>query len=113
MQDFGIFPIPAAEIEPKLNALCAATTESLIKEWLADIAEIFLDKKCAWSQYFEIHPDASTALIEKYFRSVNSLLSKQLRIMVINTLEDMRTFFKRYQAGNAFEGEYKDLTFLE
>jgi len=113
MQDFGTFPVPAAEIEPKLNALCMATTERLIKEWLADIAEIFLEKKCVWSQYFEMQPDTSTAMIEKYFRSVNSLLSKQLRIIVMNTLEDMRIFFKRYQAGNAFEGEYKDLTFIE
>ncbi|EZA46954.1 Dynein heavy chain 3, axonemal [Ooceraea biroi] len=113
MQEFGTFPVPAVEIEPRLNALCVAATNVLVKEWLADVAEIFLEKKCIWSQYFETRPDASTALIEKYFSSVNSLLSKQLRIMIMKTLEDVRDFFKRYRDGNAFEGDYKDLTFLE
>ncbi|KMQ95743.1 dynein heavy chain axonemal [Lasius niger] len=113
MQDFGTFPVPAAEIEPKLNALCAAVTDVLVKEWLADVAEIFLEKKYAWSQYFEMRPDASTAMIEKYFRSINSLLSKQLRIMITETLKDVRDFFMRYEAGNAFEGDYEELMFLE
>lgn len=113
MQDFGTLPVPAAEIEPRLNALCVAATNVLVKEWLADVAEIFLEKKYDWSQYFETQPDASTAMIERYFRSVNSLLSKQLRIMIMRTLEDVRDFFMRYEAGNAFEGDYKDLMFLE
>jgi len=113
MQDFGVFPVSAAEIEPKLDALCVAATDVFVKEWLADVAEIFLEKKYDWSQYFETQPDASTAMIEKYFRSVNSLLSKQLRIMIMKTLEDMRDFFMRYKAGNVFEGDYKDLMFLE
>ncbi|XP_025152566.1 dynein heavy chain 3, axonemal [Harpegnathos saltator] len=113
MQDFGTFPVPAAEIEPRLNALCVAATNFFVKEWLADVAEIFFEKKYAWSQYFEMHPNASTGWIEKYFRSVNSLLSKQLRIMIMETLEDVRSFFMRYKAGNEFEGDYKDLMFLE
>jgi len=113
MQDFGTFPILATEIEPRLNALCAIATDVLVKEWLADVAEIFLEKKDIWSQYFETQSNASTVLIEKYFRSVNSLLSKQLRIMIMKTLEDVRDFFMRYRAGNAFEGDYEDLMFLE
>lgn len=113
MQDFGKLPVPAEEIEPRLNVLCVAATDVLVKEWLADVAEIFLEKKCSWSQYFETRPDASTALIEKYFRSVNSLLSRQLRVMIMETLEDVRGFFRRYEAGNAFEGDYEDLMFLE
>ncbi|XP_018046945.1 PREDICTED: dynein heavy chain 3, axonemal [Atta colombica] len=112
MQDFGVLPVLAAEIKPRLNALCAAATDVLIKEWLADVAEIFLEKKYDWSQYFETQPGASTAMIEKYFRSVNSLLSKQLRIMIIKTLQDVKDFFMQYDAGNAFEGDYKDLMFL-
>lgn len=113
MEEFGTFPVPATEIEPRLNDLCIAATNVLINEWLADVAEIFLEKKCVWSQYFETHVGASTALIEKYFTSVNSLLAKQLRIMIMGTLEDVRDFFMRYRGGNAFEGEYEDLTFLE
>lgn len=114
MQDFGTLPVPAAEIEPRIDALCIAATDILVKEWLADVAEIFLEKKHDWcSQYFEMHPDASTAMIEKYFRSINSLLSKQLRIIIMNTLEDVKDFFMRYNAGNAFQGDYKDLMFLE
>lgn len=113
MQDFGTLPVPATEIEPRFDALCKIATDVLVKEWLADVAEIFLEKKHNWSQYFEMQPDASTAMIEKYFRSVNSLLSKQLRIIIMQTLKDVKNFFMRYEAGNAFKGDYKDLMFLE
>lgn len=113
MEDFGTLPIPAAEVEPRWNGLCAAATDVLIKEWLVNVAEVFLEKKHVWSQYFEMRPDASTALIEKYFRGINSLLSRQLRIMMIETLKDIRDFFMRYKAGNVFKGHYEDLMFLE
>ncbi|XP_020300595.1 dynein heavy chain 3, axonemal isoform X2 [Pseudomyrmex gracilis] len=113
MKDFGTLPIPATEVELRWNGLCAAATDVLIKEWLVDVAEIFLEKKHVWSQYFEMRPDASTALIKKYFRGINSLLSRQLRIMIMETLRDVRDFFMRYKAGNVFEGYYKDLMFLE
>lgn len=113
LQDLGTFPIPANEILPKISLLCEKTINYLIKYWLADVAELFLEKKYAWSCFFEKHYNASTVLIEKYFRSVNSLLSKQLRMMIMKTLNNIRDFFMEYKSGNYFEGDYKDLMFYK
>ena len=112
VEDFGELPVPALEFESKVDDLCKRAGERLLKEWLADVAELFLEKKHAWSSYFDNKPNASTALVEKYFRSVDSLLSRQLRIMVMETLKGVRDFFVLYQNGNFFDTDYEDLMFI-
>lgn len=112
VQDFGELPVPALDFESKVDSLCSLASERLLKKWLADVAELFLDKKHAWSIYFETKPDSSTALIEKYFRSVNSLLSRQLRTMLMETLNDVKKFFVQYRDGNSFANDYEDLMFI-
>lgn len=111
--DIGTIPIAAFEVEPKINLLCNEAIDLLVKNWLADVANFFLEKKYAWSCFIEKHYNASTALIEKYFRSVNTLLSKQLRNMIMKTLNHIREFFMQYEMGNYFEDEYKDLMFFK
>ncbi|XP_054015460.1 dynein axonemal heavy chain 3-like [Hylaeus anthracinus] len=113
IEDIGNLPISAFDIESKVILLCDKAMNKLIKEWLADIAEIFLEKKCTWSCLVEEHYNASTALIERYFLSVNTLLSKQLRMIVMKTLNHIREFFMEYNNGNNFEGDYKDLMFFK
>lgn len=85
----------------------------MIDEWLADVAELFLEKKHAWSNYFEKKFDSSTQQIEKYFQAVNSLLSKQLRIIVMQSLEHFRDFLVTFRDGNSFDGEYQDFMFIK
>lgn len=111
IDDFGTLPIPALEIQSQVNCICRATSRKLINEWLADVAEIFLENKNAWSNYFEKSSSASLKIIEKYFRTINALLSKQLRSMVIKTLRHLRDFFVKYNNGNTFNGDYQDLMF--
>lgn len=113
IRDIGTIPISAFEIEPKINRLCDKAMHLLIKEWLADVADIFLEKKHVWSCYVQKHYKASTVLIEKYFRSINTLLSRQLRMMVMKTLDRIKDYFMEYSGGNYFKGNYKDLMFLK
>ncbi|XP_015588713.1 dynein heavy chain 3, axonemal [Cephus cinctus] len=112
VEDFGKIPVAAAEIETRVDTLCDTASERLLKEWLAEVAEIFLEKKRAWSSLVERAAGASTVLIEDYFRCVNTLLSRQLRIKIIQTLKYMRDFFVRYSDGNSFDGDYEDLMFI-
>ena len=112
IDDFGTLPIPALEIQLKVNSLCQEASINLQKEWLADVAEIFLEKKSAWTNYFYKSSTASLEHIQKYFRSVNTLLSKQLRSMVVKTLKHLRDFFVDYRDGNNFNGDYQDLMFI-
>ncbi|CAK9833026.1 Dynein axonemal heavy chain 3 [Anthophora retusa] len=113
IEDIGTIPISAFEVEPRINSLCNKAMNLLINHWLADVAEFFLEKKHAWSGFVQKHYNASTVLIEKYFRSVNTLLSKQLRRMIMKTLYHMREFFMEYSEGNYFMGDYKDLLFFK
>lgn len=113
IEDLGSLPISVFEIESKVRSLCEVAMDFLINQWLADIAEIFLVKKHVWSILISEHYNASTALIKKYFLSVNSLLSKQLRMVVMNTLNHMRDFFMQYSDGNYYKGTYEDLTFFK
>lgn len=107
----GELPIPALEIADRIRRACYTAKKQLIEEWLADVAELFLQKKEAWSGYFDKTPNASTMLVRRYFRSVNNLLSRQLRYIVLQTLMEFRDFLVLYASGNTFEGEYQDLTF--
>ncbi|CAL7933869.1 unnamed protein product [Xylocopa violacea] len=113
LEDIGTLPILACEVESKINLLCDKSMQLLINHWLADVAEFFLEKKYAWSYFVQKHCNASTALIEKYFRSINTLLSKQLRLIVMNTLNNIRDFFMTYNDGNYFVDDYRDLMFLK
>lgn len=111
MNDLGDLPIPALELGAKVERMCESSKRRLVEEWLAEVAELFLERKSAWSGLFDKTPGASTALVEKYFASVNSLLSRQLRQIVLQTLDHMRNFLVRYADGNSFEGEYDDSGF--
>ncbi|XP_076299082.1 dynein heavy chain 3, axonemal isoform X2 [Lasioglossum baleicum] len=113
IQDIGDLPISAFEIESRVSTLCEETRNKLMNEWLADVAEIFLEKKHIWSCLIEEHHNASTMLLKNYFHSVNTLLSKQLRMIVMKTLEHIRDFFIEYRNGNYFEGDYEDLMFYK
>ncbi|XP_008202999.3 dynein heavy chain 3, axonemal [Nasonia vitripennis] len=111
VSELGELPIPALEIADRIRLMCHTAKKNLIEVWLAEVAELFLQKKEAWSGYFDKTPNASTLLIRKYFRSINSLLSRQLRYIVLQTLLAFRDFLVLYADGNSFEGEYQDLTF--
>lgn len=113
VDDFGKFPVSALDLEAIVGTLCNESSKILKNKWLADVADFFYEKKYAWSFLLEDKFDCSDAFIGKYFQSVNVLLSKQLRIIVIETLKDLRNFFVQYNDGNFFEGPYEDLTFIK
>ena len=113
VKEIGEFPVEALEIVSTIEKLCNKSKKLLIEQWLAEIAELFLEKKDAWSRLFDKNPEASTLLIKRYFSSINCMLSQQLRHIVIETLNNLKEFLTRYWSGNAFDGEYKDLTFTE
>ncbi|XP_066595663.1 dynein axonemal heavy chain 3 [Prorops nasuta] len=111
--DLGDLPIPVTDIESRVNNLCEMTSDKIVNEWLADVAEILLEKKNVWGILVVEGRNASTAIIEQYFQCINSLLSLQLRVIVIQTLQDIKEFFVQYSEGNSFDGEYKDYMFIK
>lgn len=111
VNDVGLLPVSGKNIIDRVKELCEEAKKKLINEWLADVAELFLERKHAWSGLFDKKQNSSIGLIEKYFDSVDALLSKQLRIVLLRTIKHLRDFFVQYKNGNVFEGSYEDLTF--
>lgn len=60
-------------------------------------ASIFLDEKRKWIHFAPQNDYDSPQRIESYFSSVATLMSLQLRGMVVNSLEDLLAFFMIYK----------------
>jgi dynein heavy chain len=111
LNGFQKFPIMGNELASKVEQCCQTTKKRIVEEWFAEVAELFLEKKNAWSGLFDKTSDASTHLVEKYFRSINALLSQQLRYIVLRTLCHLRDFILQYAGGNSYTEEYNNLIF--
>uniref|UniRef100_A0A8B9MHC5 Dynein axonemal heavy chain 3 n=1 Tax=Accipiter nisus TaxID=211598 RepID=A0A8B9MHC5_9AVES len=61
--------------------------------WIPTCASIFRDKKRKWLHFAPENDCDSSQLVESYFHSVATLMSLQLREMVVNSLEDLLAFF--------------------
>uniref|UniRef100_A0A8B9DMY1 Dynein axonemal heavy chain 3 n=1 Tax=Anser cygnoides TaxID=8845 RepID=A0A8B9DMY1_ANSCY len=65
--------------------------------WIPTCASIFLDEKRKWLNFAPQNDYDSPQQIESYFSSVATLMSLQLRGMVVNSLEDLLAFFMIYK----------------
>ncbi|XP_048509500.1 dynein axonemal heavy chain 3 isoform X1 [Athalia rosae] len=111
-EDFGTFPVKASEIIATIDVLCETANQQIMNGWMAEVAEIFLEKKYAWTMFLSMKPGSKTTGIENYFQCVNTLLSNLLRGLIIKTLMRLKEFFADYSGGNSFTGEYRDLIFI-
>ncbi|KAJ8664277.1 hypothetical protein QAD02_005939 [Eretmocerus hayati] len=113
MDALGELPVPALELMPRVESLCSKMRHLLLTEWLASVAELFLERKRVWACLFDAGPTGSVALVKNFFRSIDGLLSRQVRSLILASLRHLRDFLRRYSEGNYFPDEYRDLTFIE
>lgn len=66
---------------------------------------MFVEKKHLWERLIPQSDGDSTALVQKFFGCVASLMSIQLREMVVNSLADFLKFFQIHASGNDFDGK--------
>jgi len=59
-----------------------------------------------WDHLIPQNDGDSTLLVQSFFCCVASLMSIQLREMVVNSLADFLEFFQIHQQGNDFEGRH-------
>lgn len=65
--------------------------------WIPTCASIFRDQKREWLHFAPKNDCDSSEQVESYFYSVASLMSLQLREMVVNSLEDLLAFFMTHK----------------
>ena len=57
-------------------------------------------------------PQQSAVLAEHFFNTAASLMARQLRETVENSLADFVSFLEQFQEGNDYQGEFEDLMFV-
>ncbi|XP_030747452.1 dynein heavy chain 3, axonemal isoform X2 [Sitophilus oryzae] len=107
------FPLVPSAFEERVDLLCNETRRILLAKWLPDCADIFLAFKKDWRQYVPKKVGGSCKLVEMFFYCVNTLLSMQLRSLVIKSLEHFRDFIINFSCGNDYGSEYEDLALIK
>ncbi|RUS89800.1 hypothetical protein EGW08_002412, partial [Elysia chlorotica] len=106
-------PLLPAEFESLVKAQCWESHEFLRKTWIPECAKLFVEHKSVWEDLVPPGEFDSTEIIQEFFSCVASLMSLQLRSMVVNSLSDFLDFFRRHETGNDFGDEYDELTYVQ
>uniref|UniRef100_A0A8C3EWU4 Dynein axonemal heavy chain 3 n=1 Tax=Corvus moneduloides TaxID=1196302 RepID=A0A8C3EWU4_CORMO len=80
--------------------------------WIPSCASVFIDQGNKWLHFAPEKDSDSSEKVESYFSSVASLMSLQLREMVINSLEDLLALFMIHKV-SAVKYIYSFLSYLE
>ncbi|XP_061847983.1 dynein axonemal heavy chain 3 [Colius striatus] len=105
-------PLLPTEFEEVIRRHCAEAHNILQNKWIPTCASIFLDQKKKWLHFAPEDDRESSQRVESYFHSVAALMSLQLREMVVNSLEDLLSFFMIHKDGSDFTEPYQEMQFF-
>lgn len=94
------FPHDPSYFQQRVAAICTEARRHLLKEWLPLCADILLEHKLAWKQFIPKHPGDTLTNVQRFFGAINALLSKQLRMLVLHSLQHFLKFLERYEVYN-------------
>lgn len=69
--------------------------------WIPACAQILIEERQQWIHLVPGSESDSTALVQQFFACLASLMSTQLRSLVINSLADFVSFLSLYKVNNA------------
>ncbi|NXT35371.1 DYH3 protein, partial [Pelecanoides urinatrix] len=105
-------PLLPTEFEEVIRRHCVEARNILQNKWIPTCASIFLDQKRKWLHFAPENDCDSSQQVESYFHSVATLMSLQLREMVVNSLEDLLAFFMIHKDGSDFTEPYQEMQFF-
>ncbi|KAK0675118.1 DYH3 protein, partial [Pygoscelis papua] len=105
-------PLLPTEFEEVIRSHCVEAHNILQNKWIPTCASIFLDQKRKWLHFAPENDTDSSQRVESYFHSVATLMSLQLREMVVNSLEDLLAFFMIHKDGSDFTEPYQEMQFF-
>lgn len=97
IEKVGKFPLEITVLEKQLEALCNQARTVLVEDWLKDVADIFLKYRDSWKKYIPRKPRDSFTSIERFFSCAASLMSRQLRSLVMKSLYHFLNFLVQYK----------------
>ncbi|XP_047106954.1 dynein axonemal heavy chain 3 [Schistocerca piceifrons] len=108
MEEKHQFPLNPGELEAVVDSLCAESLNILKNRWLIQCAEILLHLRDSWRQLVPEHAGESLQLVQKFFNSISSLMSKQLHELVMRSLNHILELIMQFEAGNNYVEDYQD-----
>ncbi|XP_065540385.1 dynein axonemal heavy chain 3 [Lathamus discolor] len=108
----GNLPLLPGDFKEVIQRHCVEAHDILQNNWIPTCASIFRDQKREWLHFAPKNDCDSSEQVESYFYSVASLMSLQLREMVVNSLEDLLAFFMIHKDGSDFPEPYQELQFF-
>ncbi|XP_062444589.1 dynein axonemal heavy chain 3 [Rhea pennata] len=108
----GDLPLLPTEFKDLIRRHCVEARDILQNKWIPTCVSFFLDQRRKWLHFAPERNCDSSQRVESYFGSVASLMSLQLREMVINSLEDLLAFFMIHKDGNDFTEPYQEMQFF-
>ncbi|KAJ8245818.1 hypothetical protein GJAV_G00260630 [Gymnothorax javanicus] len=107
------FPLLPTEFEELVKEQCQATRDVLLNKWLPECASLFITNKDLWFPLVPQSERVPPVRAKEFFFSVASLMSRQLRSLVVSSLEDLLHFFLLHQGGNDYSGDFDELQFVQ
>ncbi|GFG29080.1 hypothetical protein Cfor_00250, partial [Coptotermes formosanus] len=101
-------PLEAKTLETAVDNYCKESRNILLSRWLPQCAEIFLEMKSCWSHLVPVKAGESMKIIKSFFECVCSLMSMQIRQLVMKSLLHFLGLFAPYKGGNDFGEEFMD-----
>ncbi|NXU51136.1 DYH3 protein, partial [Turnix velox] len=108
----GDQPLLPTEFEEVIQRHCVEAHDILQNRWIPTCASIFCDQKRKWIHFAPKNDRDSSQQVESYFHSAATLMSLQLRQMVIDSLEDLLSFFMIHKDGSDFTEPYQEMQFF-
>ncbi|XP_032303513.1 dynein heavy chain 3, axonemal isoform X3 [Coturnix japonica] len=108
----GEMPLPPAVFVDTVRRHCEEAHGLLRNRWIPTCASILREERMKWIQFAPGKGCDSPQQIEGYFSSVATLMSLQLRQMVLGSLEDLLRFFMVHEGGSDFAEPYQEMQFF-
>lgn len=90
-------PMYPDDFEKYVKQKCLEQRELLEKSWIPKCAKIILELKDYWKHLVPLGEDESLDSPMKFFACVATLMSNQLRNLVVDSLNEFASFFEQYK----------------
>jgi dynein heavy chain len=85
------------DFEKFLQKKCLQQRELLEKNWIPKCAKVLINLKKYWEQLVPKDEEASLQPPMRFYNCVATLMSNQLRNLVVDSLAEFVSFFEQYQ----------------
>jgi dynein heavy chain len=99
LKDLNAAPLPMypEDFEKFFQKKCLEQRELLEKSWIPKCAKAILELKDYWRHLVPMEEDASLELPMRFFATIATLMSNQLRDLVVDSLGEFVDFLEQYK----------------